>query len=92
VRVARSCIRKCISRCVVVSDHFPQLKATEVVRAFERLGFIFRRHTGSHMILRNPSTKKTVSIPVHAGDIKRGLLFGLLKQSGVDRDEFLTVL
>ena len=75
-----------------MTDHFPQLKVTEIVRAFERLGFVFRRHTGSHMILRHPITRRTVSIPVHAGDIKRGLLFGLLKQSGVDRDELLSVL
>jgi len=44
------------------------------------------------MILQHPISRRTISVPVHAGDIKRGLLFGLLKQSGVDRDEFLTVL
>jgi len=75
-----------------VTDRFPQMKPTQCIRAFERLGFIVRRQTGSHMILQHPISRRTISVPVHAGDIKRGLLFGLLKQSGVDRDEFLTVL
>lgn len=64
----------------------------EFVRALEKLGFVVRRQTGSHLILRHLDTKRTVSIPMHAGDIKRGLLFGLLKQGDIDREKFLSVV
>ena len=75
-----------------MGERLGQVNPDEFVRALEKLGFVVRRQTGSHLILRHPETKRTVSVPIHAGDIKRGLLFGLLKQSGVDRGEFLSVV
>lgn len=70
----------------------PQLKPQELIRALERLGFVKRRQTGSHVILRHPETKCMTSVPLHSGDIKRGLLFGILKQSGISREQLLEVL
>lgn len=75
-----------------MGERLGQVNLQEFVRALEKLGFVVRRQTGSHLILRHPDTKRTVSIPIHAGDIKRGLLFGLLKQGDIDREKFLSVV
>lgn len=75
-----------------MESRLPQLKPTELIRALERLGFVIRRQTGSHVILRNPQTKHIVSVPAHPGDIKRGLLFGILKQAHITSDEVKGVL
>ena len=62
------------------------------MHALEKLGFIFRRQTGSHVILRHPETKQIAVIPIHARDIKRGLLFGILKQANISPAELEKVL
>ena len=72
-----------------MTERLPQVKAKELVRVLERLGFIVRRQTGSHCILKNQESGKMVSVPMHNGDIKRGLLFGILKQAGIEAKEFL---
>jgi len=73
-----------------VTNRLPQYTAKTLIRALEKLGFVLRRQTGSHAILRHPKTKRIVSIPMHAGDIKRGLLFGILAQTGITKEEFLS--
>lgn len=60
-----------------------QVTPKELIRVFERLGFIIRRITGSHVILRHSATGKIISIPYHSSELKRGLLFGIIKQAGV---------
>ncbi|MDP2703968.1 MAG: type II toxin-antitoxin system HicA family toxin [bacterium] len=73
-------------------SRIPQLKPQEVIRALEKLGFVIRRTTGSHWILRHPETKRIASVPLHPRDIKRGLLFGILRQTGISQGEFLNAL
>ncbi|MBI4994674.1 type II toxin-antitoxin system HicA family toxin [Candidatus Peregrinibacteria bacterium] len=75
-----------------MSDRLPQLKPKEFLRALEKLGFVFRRQTGSHVILRHSETKQIAIVPVHARDIKRGLLFGILKQANISPEELQKVL
>lgn len=75
-----------------MASRMPQLNSRDCIRAFEKLGFIVRWQSGSHVILRHPMTKCIISLPMHPGDVKRGLLFGLLKQSRVSRENFLAAL
>jgi predicted RNA binding protein YcfA (HicA-like mRNA interferase family) len=75
-----------------MGERFPQCSPAEVIRAFERLGFVIRQTTGSHVILLHRGHGRMITIPFHSGDLKRGLLFGLLKQAGIDRDAFLKAL
>ena len=75
-----------------MTDRLPQVKPKELVRALERLGFVIRRQTGSHCILKHPETKRMTSVPMHNGDIKRGLLYGILKQAGIEDQKFLDSL
>jgi mRNA interferase HicA len=67
----------------------PTLKPREVVRVLKRAGFIETRQTGSHLMLRHPVTKKTIPVPMHARDIKRGLLMSIIKQANLSQQEFL---
>ncbi len=70
----------------------PSIKPKEFTRALERLGFVFRRQTGSHAIYRHPTTKVMASVPMHARDLKKGLVFGILKQAGISTEELLKAL
>ena len=72
-----------------MSLRLPQVKPKQLIRVLERMGFILRRQTGSHAIFRHPQSKNIVVVPVHAKDIKRGLLYAILKQAGINQDEFL---
>ncbi len=76
-----------------MSGRLPNLSGREVIKALKRAGFEERRTTGSHVILRHPITKKIIPVPVHSGkDIKRGLLFGIIRQAGLTLDDFKTLL
>ncbi|MEK7648354.1 MAG: type II toxin-antitoxin system HicA family toxin [Patescibacteria group bacterium] len=70
----------------------PQVKPLECIRALERLGFVVRHQSGSHVILRHQKTGKITSVPHHSGDLKRPLLMAIIKQSGFSQEEFLNVL
>jgi predicted RNA binding protein YcfA (HicA-like mRNA interferase family) len=75
-----------------MSRRLPQLKPKEVIRALERLGFVNRRQTGSHVVLRHPINKYTTVVPLHTKEIKRGLLFGIIKQAGLSQQNFFDAL
>lgn len=75
-----------------MGDRLPQLKPQELVRALHLLGFVTRRVSGSHAIMRHPETKQMVVIPLHAKDLKRSLLFGILKQANIRSDELRNIL
>jgi mRNA interferase HicA len=70
-------------------DRLPQVKPKQLIRVLERMGFVLRRQTGSHAIFRHPKTKNIAVVPIHAKDIKRGLLHGILKQANISEVEFL---
>lgn len=75
-----------------MSSRLPQVKPKELIRALERMGFVLRRQTGSHAIFRHPETKNIAVVPIHPKDIKRGLLYGILKQAAITEEEFLNNL
>ena len=61
----------------------PMLKPKELVRALEKIGFEAIRQTGSHLVMGNRKTGKMTTIPMHCGDLKRGLVQGVIKQTGL---------
>ncbi len=72
-----------------MGNRLPALKGREVVKALKRAGFEERHVSGSHVILKNPITKKMVVVPLHGGrDIKRGTLFSIIHQSGLSIEDF----
>jgi mRNA interferase HicA len=74
-----------------VRSRLPALKPDEVIRALERAGFAQERR-GAHLIMRNPSTRRSVPIPIHPRELKRGLVRDIIRQAGLTREEFLDLL
>jgi predicted RNA binding protein YcfA (HicA-like mRNA interferase family) len=77
----------------------PRVKASEVVRALERLGFQQVRQKGSHVILKKQilveeaGEERTLEVgcvvPLHQKDVAVGTLNNILKQAGVSVEEFI---
>jgi predicted RNA binding protein YcfA (HicA-like mRNA interferase family) len=66
-------------------------KYREIIKRLRRFGFDFHRQAaGSHEIWYNPTTKRYTTIPNHSGDMPEGTLRAILKQAGIDLDDFLT--
>ena len=63
------------------------VKPREFVRKMRLAYFMVDHQTGSHMILLNQRGVRLV-VPMHAREMKRGLLMDLLKQAGLTRQEF----
>jgi predicted RNA binding protein YcfA (HicA-like mRNA interferase family) len=62
----------------------------EVAKRLKSLGFEFHRQAaGSHEIWLNPATHRYTTIPNHSGDMPEGTLRAILKQAGVDAEDFL---
>ncbi len=64
-------------------------KPKEVVSILKKLGFVEKRQTGSHVILYHQDKNKIIPVPMHTKDLKKGLLKGIMKQSGSSEKEFL---
>jgi len=64
----------------------------EVARKLRASGFQFdRQAAGSHEIWFSPKTSRYTTVPNHPGDIPEGTLRAILKQAGIEPEEFLRV-
>jgi predicted RNA binding protein YcfA (HicA-like mRNA interferase family) len=62
----------------------------EIIKRLKQLGFEFdRQAAGSHEIWFNPHTSRYTTIPNHSGDMPEGTLRAILKQAGIEAEEFL---
>lgn len=73
-------------------SRLPQVNARELVSALKRAGFEEYDQIGSHLILVNEEEDLQTSVPIHSGDIGRGLLKKILKQAGLTEEEFRDIL
>ena len=65
-------------------------KYREIVKILKKFGFEFlRQAAGSHEIWYNPTTKRYTTIPNHPGDMPEGTLRAIVKQAGIEVDDFL---
>ncbi|MEK7517368.1 MAG: type II toxin-antitoxin system HicA family toxin [Patescibacteria group bacterium] len=64
-------------------------KPREVISILQKLGFIRKRQTGSHVIMYNSNPQRTIPVPMHAKDIKKGLLRSIIKQAESTEQIFL---
>lgn len=63
----------------------------DIIRRLKLFGFEFHRQAaGSHEIWHNPTASKFTTIPNHTGDMPEGTLRAILKQAGVEPEEFLS--
>lgn len=62
-------------------------KAREVLARLQRAGFVIRRQSGSHIVLRHPDGRQTY-VAMHTADMPTGTFRAILKQSGLTEEEF----
>jgi predicted RNA binding protein YcfA (HicA-like mRNA interferase family) len=70
-----------------LSERLPVVSGKEFVQMLERLGWVIRRQTGSHVILSSNDGKHTIPVPNHR-TLDKGLLHSLIKQAGLTIKEF----
>ena len=75
-----------------MTPKLPAITAKELVRVAEQLGFLFRRHTGSHAICVRASDHARVVIPMHGGDVKRKTLRAIINDLKISVEEFAELL
>lgn len=62
-------------------------KAREVLAKLQRAGFVIKRQSGSHAVLRHLDGRQTY-VALHSGDIPTGTFRSILKQSGLTEEDF----
>lgn len=62
-------------------------KAKEVLQRLERAGFVVRRQSGSHVVLRHADGRQTY-VAMHTGDLPKGTFRSILKQAEITEEEF----
>jgi predicted RNA binding protein YcfA (HicA-like mRNA interferase family) len=67
------------------------LSGRDVRIAMERAGFVFRRQTGSHMILRRDNPYARVVVPDHK-QVRQGTLRRIIADAGLTVDQFVELL
>ena len=78
----------------MAGGRLPVASGAAVARALKRAGFVVDRIIGSHHILAYPGDPtRTVTVPVHAGrDLKPGTLRAIIRQTGLNVEEFKELL
>ena len=61
------------------------------IRALERAGFVFRRQSGSHMILRRDQPHARVIVPDHK-HVRAGTLRRIIADAGLTTERFIELL
>lgn len=70
----------------------PILKAKELIRVLEKLGFFKYCQVGSHAQFKHLDGRR-VTVPIHGGkDIGKKMLKGIITDLRMDVDEFIRVL
>ena len=72
-------------------NKLPVISGQKAVKAFARAGWHLDRISGSHAILRKEGSPITLSVPLHQ-EMKKGLLRSLIKDAGIDIEDFLSYL
>ena len=62
-------------------------KAREVLARLQRAGFVIRRQSGSHVVLRHPDGRQTY-VAMHTADVPTGTFRAILKQAGLTEEAF----
>jgi predicted RNA binding protein YcfA (HicA-like mRNA interferase family) len=69
----------------------PVIGWRDVVRAFEKSGWVHDRTRGSHYVMIRSGRLGLLSIPMH-NPIKRGTLRALIREAGMTVEEFVALL
>lgn len=65
-------------------------KYRQIVKRLKAFGFVFdRQAAGSHEIWYNEQTDRYTTVPNHPGDMPEGTLRAVLRQAGIEPNDFL---
>ena len=70
----------------------PRINSRRMIGALQRAGYVFRRQTGGHVILRHPDTGRVVAVPEHPGFMGPDLVPSILRQAGLKADDLIELL
>lgn len=62
-------------------------KAREVLAKLQAAGFVVRRQSGSHVVLRHADGRQTY-VAMHPGDVPSGTFKAILRQASLTEEEF----
>lgn len=68
-------------------NELPRVSRRECIRALERVGFVVKRQSGSHIVLRRDDPFAQVVVPDHK-ELDRGTLRAIIRQAGLSVAEF----
>ncbi|MDI6889922.1 MAG: type II toxin-antitoxin system HicA family toxin [Thermodesulfovibrionales bacterium] len=73
-----------------MSTKFPAVTSDEVIKVLIKVGFRFKRQSGSsHAIYYRAEDKRRTNVPIHSGKIiKRKTLKSILASAGLTIEEF----
>jgi predicted RNA binding protein YcfA (HicA-like mRNA interferase family) len=74
-------------------SQIPELSYREIIRAFQKDGWVVVRQRGSHIRLQKHLGERTLKliVPAHK-PVKRSTLSHILKQAEIDLNRFLNLL
>jgi predicted RNA binding protein YcfA (HicA-like mRNA interferase family) len=71
----------------------PSIRAREVARVAQSMGFVFDRQRGSHAVYYRGSDGRRLVIPMHGSkDLKPGTVRGIINDMGLTVEEFTAKL
>lgn len=70
----------------------PVVSAQTLCKLLIGIGCIEKRQSGSHRIFNYPKQQRLIIVPMHKGDLKRGLLRGIIKDLDITVKEFVALL
>ncbi|MGU9951875.1 MAG: type II toxin-antitoxin system HicA family toxin [Gammaproteobacteria bacterium WSBS_2016_MAG_OTU1] len=70
-----------------MSENLPVISGQKFVRFFLERGFVKKRQTGSHIILRKEGIKRSLVIPNYR-ELGADIILNNLKTAGISRNEF----
>ncbi len=69
-------------------NRLPNLNAKKIIQALKRAGFVNNGQKGSHRYFWNPISNYQTVVPIHSGDVRRGLMKEIIRQAGLSEGEF----
>ena len=66
----------------------PVLNSKKLIKIFLQEGFAIDHITGSHYVMFNSFSNKTITIPYHTKDLPKGTIHTIIKMSGIEIGKF----
>ncbi len=73
-------------------SRLPSVTPRQMIRMLLRAGFVEHHQHGSHPYLWNENRKLMTSVAMHTKDLKRGTLHAILRQAGINEEEFRNLI